>query len=162
MTKNDFLERNALFLPEISRFDYLVALPESADVGEAIDNAMKAIEDEYDTLKGVLPRNFSVFSPDLLRERIAQELGGVAVGGNTRRPQVRNGYFQRCHAGQVRCLLPDHDAFQPARARLHRGAHRPQRLASFQPEAALEHPGRRHRLQLRQRQLRHRPYQLLQ
>jgi len=68
VTKNDFLERNALFLPDISRFDYLVALPESADVGEAIDSAMKAIEDEYDTLKGVLPRNFSVFSPDLLRE----------------------------------------------------------------------------------------------
>ena len=68
VTKNDFLERNALFLPDIARFDYLVALPESADVGEAIDNAMKAIEDEYDTLKGVLPRNFSVFSPDLLRE----------------------------------------------------------------------------------------------
>ncbi len=68
VTKNDFLERNALFLPDIARFDYLVALPESTDVGEAIDHAMKAIEDEYDTLKGVLPRNFSVFSPDLLRE----------------------------------------------------------------------------------------------
>ncbi|MGI9191691.1 MAG: type I restriction-modification system subunit M [Chitinophagaceae bacterium] len=68
VTKKDFEERNAMYLPDKSRFDYLVALPESADIGEAIDNAMKQIEDEYDNLKGVLPKNFSLFSKDLLRE----------------------------------------------------------------------------------------------
>src|SRR5690606_16226248 len=68
VTKKDFEERNAMFLPEKAQFDYLVALPESADTDEAIDNAMKLIEDEYDNLKGVLPKNFSIFSKDLLRE----------------------------------------------------------------------------------------------
>jgi len=68
VTKKDFEERNAMFLPEKAQFDYLVSLPESADIGEAIDNAMKLIEDEYDNLKGVLPKNFSIFSKDLLRE----------------------------------------------------------------------------------------------
>jgi type I restriction enzyme M protein len=68
LNKKDFEEQNAMFLPEQSQFDYLVALPESADIGEAIDNAMKLIEDEYDNLKGVLPKNFSIFSKDLLRE----------------------------------------------------------------------------------------------
>lgn len=68
VTKKDFEERNAMFLPEKSQFDYLVSLPESADTGEAIDNAMKLIEDEYENLKGVLPKNFSIFSKDLLRE----------------------------------------------------------------------------------------------
>lgn len=68
LTKKDFEEQNSMFLPEQSQFDYLVALPESADIGEAIDNAMKLIEDEYDNLKGVLPKNFSIFSKDLLRE----------------------------------------------------------------------------------------------
>lgn len=68
VTKEDFLERNAMFLPEKAQFEYLVALPESAEIGEAIDQAMKLIEDEYDNLKGVLPKNFSVFSKDLLRE----------------------------------------------------------------------------------------------
>ncbi|MFN8366060.1 MAG: class I SAM-dependent DNA methyltransferase [Candidatus Kapaibacterium sp.] len=68
ITKKDFEERNAMFLPEQSQFDYLVSLPESAAIGEAIDNAMKLIEDEYDSLKGVLPKNFSIFSQDLLRE----------------------------------------------------------------------------------------------
>ena len=68
LTKKDFEEQNAMFLPEKAQFDYLVSLPESADVGEAIDNAMKLIEDQYDNLKGVLPKNFSIFSKDLLRE----------------------------------------------------------------------------------------------
>jgi type I restriction enzyme M protein len=68
LTKKDFEEQNSMFLPEKAQFDYLVSLPESADIGEAIDNAMKLIEDEYDNLKGVLPKNFSIFSKDLLRE----------------------------------------------------------------------------------------------
>ncbi|MDZ4205126.1 MAG: class I SAM-dependent DNA methyltransferase [Bacteroidales bacterium] len=68
LAKKDFEEQNSMFLPEKAQFDYLVSLPESADTGEAIDNAMKLIEDEYENLKGVLPKNFSIFSKDLLRE----------------------------------------------------------------------------------------------
>ncbi|RYE58574.1 MAG: SAM-dependent DNA methyltransferase [Sphingobacteriales bacterium] len=68
LTKKDFEQQNSMFLPDKAQFDYLVSLPESADIGEAIDNAMKLIEDEYENLKGVLPKNFSIFSKDLLRE----------------------------------------------------------------------------------------------
>ena len=68
LTKKDFEEKNSMFLPDKAEFDYLVSLPESADIGDAIDNAMKLIEDEYDNLKGVLPKNYSIFSKDLLRE----------------------------------------------------------------------------------------------
>lgn len=68
LTKKDFEAQSSMFLPAKAQFDYLVSLPESADIGEAIDNAMKLIEDEYDNLKGVLPKNFSIFSKDLLRE----------------------------------------------------------------------------------------------
>ena len=68
LTKKDFEEKNSMFLPDKSQFDYLVSLPESADIGDAIDNAMKLIEDEYDNLSGVLPKNYSIFSKDLLRE----------------------------------------------------------------------------------------------
>lgn len=68
VTKKDFEEQTAMFLPDKSQFEYLVSLPESEDVGEAIDNAMKFIEDEYDGLKGVLPKNYTIFSQDLLRE----------------------------------------------------------------------------------------------
>jgi type I restriction enzyme M protein len=68
LTQKDFEEQNAMYLPEKAQFDYLVALPESADIGGAIDNAMKLIEEAHDNLKGVLPKNFSIFSKDLLRE----------------------------------------------------------------------------------------------
>jgi len=68
LTKKDFEEQNSMFLPDKAQFDYLVDLPEGAEIGEAIDNAMKLIEDEYDNLKGVLPKNFSIFSKELLRE----------------------------------------------------------------------------------------------
>jgi type I restriction enzyme M protein len=68
LTKTDFEEQNSMFLPDKAQFDYLVSLPESEDIGDAIDNAMKLIEDEYDNLRGVLPKNFSIFSKDLLRE----------------------------------------------------------------------------------------------
>lgn len=68
LNKKDFEEQNSMFLPEKAQFDYLVTLPESVDIGEAIDNAMKSIEDEYDNLKGVLPKNYSIFSKDLLKE----------------------------------------------------------------------------------------------
>ena len=68
VTKQDFEEQNAMFLPDKAQFDYLVSLPESAEIGEAIDNAMKLIEEEYENLNGVLPKNFSILSKDLLRE----------------------------------------------------------------------------------------------
>ena len=68
ITKKDFEERNAMFLPNDAHFSYLAALPEKEDIGEAIDNAMRLIEDEYDSLKGVLPKNYSIFSSSLLRE----------------------------------------------------------------------------------------------
>ncbi|HEY5123185.1 MAG TPA: class I SAM-dependent DNA methyltransferase [Ignavibacteria bacterium] len=66
--KEDFLEKSAIFLPEKSRFDYLASLPESSEIGDSIDEAMKAIEEEYPNLAGVLPKNYSIFAKDLLKE----------------------------------------------------------------------------------------------
>jgi type I restriction enzyme M protein len=70
ISKNDFLEQNAMFLPSFARYDYLAALPESENLGETIDKGMKSIEEEYENLKGVLPKNYSIFSEDLLRELV--------------------------------------------------------------------------------------------
>lgn len=68
VTLKDFEEKSAMFLPEESRFDTLVSLPEEKDLGEAIDNAMKAIEEINPKLLGILPKNYSIFSKDLLQE----------------------------------------------------------------------------------------------
>lgn len=68
VTLKDFEEKSAMFLPEESRFDVLVSLPEERNLGEAIDNAMKAIEEINPKLLGILPKNYSIFSKDLLAE----------------------------------------------------------------------------------------------
>ena len=69
-SKDDFLAAGAMMLPEESQFDYLADLPESESLDEAINNAMKLIEDLYPDLAGVLPKNYQEFDTDLLRELI--------------------------------------------------------------------------------------------
>ena len=45
-----------LYLNKKARFDYLLSLPETAALGEAINNAIRLIEKDNPTLKGVLPQ----------------------------------------------------------------------------------------------------------
>ena len=70
LTPADFTSKAALFLPENARYDYLMALPESADLGEALDEAMKAIEQGSALLKGVLPKDYAAFDKALLRDLV--------------------------------------------------------------------------------------------
>ena len=44
LTKLGFQGKAAIYLPETARYDYLAALPAGTNVGEAIRNAMIAIE----------------------------------------------------------------------------------------------------------------------
>lgn len=57
-----------IYLAETARFDSLLKLPEGADVGKAINEAMADIEKHNLQLAGVLPRTFQVFSSTLLKE----------------------------------------------------------------------------------------------
>jgi type I restriction enzyme M protein len=66
LTKEDFARQNALFLREISRFDYLLNLPGDKDKGQAIIDAMQAIEEDYPSLTGVLPKDYTRFDNTLL------------------------------------------------------------------------------------------------
>lgn len=70
VNKEDFLAAGAIMLPEEAKYEYLAALPESVDVADAINNAMKLIEAEYPDLQGNLPKNYQEFESDLLRELI--------------------------------------------------------------------------------------------
>ncbi len=67
VTKNDLLGAGAMYLQEKSQFDYLVNLPESEDIAEAVNNAMRLIETDYEDLEGILPKNYQEFDADLLR-----------------------------------------------------------------------------------------------
>ena len=69
-TKADYLAAGALMLPEESQYDYLANLPEGVKIDEAVNNAMKLIEDEYTDLAGILPRNYQELGSQLLRDLI--------------------------------------------------------------------------------------------
>jgi type I restriction enzyme M protein len=57
-----------LYLSAKARFDTLLHLPEGADVGRAVNDAMADIEKHNPQLAGVLPRTFQVFTSTLLKE----------------------------------------------------------------------------------------------
>jgi type I restriction enzyme M protein len=64
--KPDYQAQGVLYLPESARFGHLQQLPEGANIGKAINDAMKAIEADNDDLKGVLPQNYTRLDKDLL------------------------------------------------------------------------------------------------
>ncbi|MBW6486724.1 MAG: N-6 DNA methylase [Syntrophobacterales bacterium] len=68
LIKLEFQGKAAMYLPQEARYDYLADLPKGKNVGKAIDDAMDLIENEYEVLKGALPRGYSAFEPDLLAE----------------------------------------------------------------------------------------------
>ncbi len=55
----DYHAQGVMYLPEQARFTTLLHLPEGADIGRAINDAMRAIEDENEELRDVLPKNYT-------------------------------------------------------------------------------------------------------
>jgi type I restriction enzyme M protein len=68
--KNDFLTAKAIFLNETAQWITIANLPDSADLGEYINEAMRNIESEYDNLLGVLSKEYNLFDKDLLQRLI--------------------------------------------------------------------------------------------
>jgi type I restriction enzyme M protein len=62
----DYQARGVLYLSEKARFSTLLELPEGAEIGKAINEAMKAVEAENKELEGILPRNYQKFDSSLL------------------------------------------------------------------------------------------------
>ena len=84
--KVDYQAEGVVYLPAEARFGHLLALPEGANLGKAINDAMKAIETENEDLKGILPRTYTAFENrtlvDLLKlmSSIPPDLEGDAFG----------------------------------------------------------------------------------
>ena len=84
---SDFAEKSALYLPPEARYDYLVNLPESADIGKAVNRAMELIEEQSEQLVGVLPKDYTMFTDEILSELLRifnnsalDEVGGDILG----------------------------------------------------------------------------------
>jgi type I restriction enzyme M protein len=59
---------NVLYLSPEARFDYLLTLPEAADIGGKVNAAMREVEKHNPQLAGVLPKTFNLFTGTLLKE----------------------------------------------------------------------------------------------
>lgn len=82
----DFQAKGVLYLPESARFSTLMKLPEGANIGASINDAMKAIEADNPDLKDVLPKTYNRFENSLLKElfktlnSIPMDIPGDAFG----------------------------------------------------------------------------------
>ena len=98
---SDFAAKSALYLPREAQFDYIVNLPDNIvaanlktkagqdinSLGEVVNNAMQLVEEQSEQLTGVLPKTYTIFSDDLLREllrifnnKTIDEIGGDIIG----------------------------------------------------------------------------------
>ena len=59
ISPDDYKSKGVLYLPEIATYSYLMGLPESKNIGKAINEAMKEIEAKNTDLAGVLPQDFT-------------------------------------------------------------------------------------------------------
>ncbi len=57
-----------LYLSPEARFDYLLTLPEAANIGAQVNTAMREIEKHNPQLAGVLPKTYNLFTSTLLKE----------------------------------------------------------------------------------------------
>ncbi|PZC48314.1 MAG: type I restriction enzyme M protein [Chloroflexi bacterium] len=64
--KTDYQAKGVIYLPGEAQYSHLLHLPEGADLGRAVSDAMGAIENENLELRGILPRDYSrVTNPTL-------------------------------------------------------------------------------------------------
>ena len=98
---SDFAAKSALFLPQEAQYEYLVNLPEDIaaaglknaeghamnSLGEVVNNAMTLVEKQSEQLAGVLPKDYTIFSDELLSELLRifnnsalDEVGGDIIG----------------------------------------------------------------------------------
>ena len=84
--KTEYQARGVFYLPKEARFGHLLNLSEDENIGQAITDAMKAIEAENPQVNGVLPKTYNRLEKstliELLRimEQIPMEIEGDAFG----------------------------------------------------------------------------------
>lgn len=65
-----YIEENVFYVPEEARWAQIASEAHAPEIGQVIDNAMRAIERENDALKDVLPKNFA--RPELDKRRLGE------------------------------------------------------------------------------------------
>lgn len=81
VTKEDYKARRAIFLPGTARWQFLSDLPEDANLGQYLNDAMRSIEEENEDLAGALPRTFTDIPNDVL-VKVMRALAPVQLSGD--------------------------------------------------------------------------------
>ena len=66
ISKLDYQARGVMYIPEAGRWSGLMRLPEGSDIGKAINDAMKSIEEANDDLKDILPKTYNSLDKSVL------------------------------------------------------------------------------------------------
>ncbi|WP_411828220.1 N-6 DNA methylase [Luteolibacter sp. AS25] len=86
ISATDYHAAGVIYLPENARFAELLSLPEGANTGQAINDAMRAIEKENPDLADVLPKTYHILDSRTLAEllkvmaSIPMDKGGDTFG----------------------------------------------------------------------------------
>jgi len=67
-TPQDYHGHGAVYLPDNARFSYLLGLPETENLAEALNEAMKRITEHNPDLAGVMPQGYGSLPNSVLRE----------------------------------------------------------------------------------------------
>ena len=68
--KDEYTAENIFYVPTEARWERIAAEAHTPEIGQVIDNAMRAIEKENKRLKDILPKNFS--RPELDKRRLGE------------------------------------------------------------------------------------------
>ena len=66
--KDEYTAENIFYVPTEARWERIAAETHTPEIGQVIDNAMRAIEKENKRLKDILPKNFA--RPELDKRRL--------------------------------------------------------------------------------------------
>lgn len=80
-TPEDYHGQGAIFLPDNARFSYLLGLPETENLAEALNVAMKGIAEFNPDLAGVMPQGYGSLPNSVLRE-LLRLLAPLNIGGD--------------------------------------------------------------------------------
>ena len=80
-TPADYHAQGAIFLPDIARFSYLLGLPETENLAEALNAAMKGITEHNPDLAGVMPQGYGSLPNSVLRE-LMRLLAPLTIAGD--------------------------------------------------------------------------------
>ena len=83
---SDYHAQRIVYLTEAARFSYLLSLPEGSDLGKAVNEAMRLIEENNPDLAGVMPRTYTALESSTIASLLrhinsyTKDLEGDAFG----------------------------------------------------------------------------------